>query len=206
MLEAGTDEGEPMKDEFDPLRILAGLRAHGVNYVLVGGVAALAHGSPIETDDVDVCLPADDDNLQRLGLALQDLGTDPSSPRSVEDHRVSFRTESGPLDCLELTYEFEGLWTRATDIDLGRGVVARVASIDDLFRLKRESGDLSGAAHVEALMPGTGEPEQDEVNVSDGEQRASGHRTEKIWKVLEDVDTFLTDLTSGDFRRKKTRS
>jgi hypothetical protein len=195
-----------MKDEFDPLRILAGLRAHGVNYVLVGGVAALAHGSPIDTDDVDVCLPTDDDNLQRLGLALQDLGTDPSSPRSVEDHRVSFRTESGPLDCLELTYEFEGLWTRATEMDLGRGVIARVASIDDLFRLKRESGDLSGAAHVEALMPASSELGQAEANAAGGEEGATGHRTEKIWKVLEDVDTFLTDLTSGELRRKKTRS
>jgi hypothetical protein len=195
-----------MKEEFDPLRILAGLRAHGVNYVLVGGVAALAHGSPIDTDDVDVCLPTDDDNLQRLGLALQDLGTDPSSPRSVEDHRVSFRTESGPLDCLELTYEFEGLWTRATDMDLGRGVIARVASIDDLFRLKRESGDLSGAAHLEALMPSSGELGQDEANAASSEEGATGHRTEKIWKVLEDVDTFLTDLTSGELRRKKTRS
>src|SRR4029453_15867189 len=53
--------------EFDPLRILAGLRAHGVNYVLIGGLAAAAHGSPLETDDVDVCLGPADGNPTRPG-------------------------------------------------------------------------------------------------------------------------------------------
>ena len=83
--------GEP----FDPIRILAGLRSHGVNYVLIGGLAAAAHGSPVETDDVDVCLASDDQNLDRFGLALLDLGANPVPDDGGDDDRVSFMTSAG---------------------------------------------------------------------------------------------------------------
>src|SRR4249919_4363749 len=121
-----------MPEEFDPLRILAGLQAHGVSYVLIGGLAAAAHGSPVETDDVDICLPLEDDeNLKRLGLALDDLGARPATDDTGE-HRVSFDTIWGRLDCLENPIGFGRLDASAEKIDLGRGVVARVASIEDL--------------------------------------------------------------------------
>ena len=50
-----------MDEEFDPLRLLAGLRSHGVTYVLVGGLASAARGSTITLDDVDIVIPPADD-------------------------------------------------------------------------------------------------------------------------------------------------
>jgi hypothetical protein len=41
-------------DVFDPNRILATLDEHGVEYVLVGGLGARAHGASRETSDIDV--------------------------------------------------------------------------------------------------------------------------------------------------------
>jgi hypothetical protein len=193
-----------MSDVFDPLRILAGLRAHGVSYILVGGLAAAARGSPIETDDVDICLPADDDgNLGRLALALQHLGAQPESESAGEEHRVSFRTAAGRLDCVESLSEYARLDAHASEVDLGRGVVARVASFDDLTRLKRASGDLSSVAHLAAFGSG--------AEVSEEEAEAADHvparnRVERIWKALEDVDTFLTNLNNGEPRRQRRKS
>lgn len=53
--------------------ILAALDRHGVRMILIGGAAAMLHGSPSLTFDLDL-VPADDsDNLNRLGRALLDL-------------------------------------------------------------------------------------------------------------------------------------
>ncbi len=144
-----------MADEtFDPFRVLAALRAHGVRYVLVGGLAAAAHGSPANTDDVDICLDGAEANLRRLGLALDDLGATQHPVEHGQEHRVSFGTVAGQLDCLEPPPGSPGyadLAGRAIDMDLGDGVHAPVASVEDLAELKRSAGDLAGAAHVVAL-------------------------------------------------------
>ena len=193
-----------MPEEFDPLRILAGLQAHGVSYVLIGGLAAAAHGSPVETDDVDICLPAEDDeNLKRLGLALDDLGARPGTDPPGE-HRVSFSTIAGRLDCLENPMGFADLDASAAKMDLGRGVVARVASIEDLSEFKRASSDLMGAAHLAALVTAAREAEEDQVVAAN--QPAKPKKVDRIWKLLEDVDTFLTDLDRGQLRRNRRRT
>ena len=57
--------------EFDPDRILAELEAQGVEYLLVGGLAARAHGAQRQTADVDCVASSAPDNLDRLATALQ---------------------------------------------------------------------------------------------------------------------------------------
>jgi len=195
--------GEP----FDPIRILAGLRSHGVNYVLIGGLAAAAHGSPVETDDVDVCLASDDQNLDRFGLALLDLGANPVPDDGGDDDRVSFMTGAGRLDCLELGGRYSELAWNAKDIDLGRGVVAHVADLKDLAELKRSSGDLSGAAHLGSLLDAPIEPDvgEREEHLSGPVREGNGWGT-KLMKSLERVDTWLTDLNNGDIHRKQKAS
>ena len=46
------------------------LSRHGVECVIVGGVAAALHGSSISTYDLDVCYARDTANLHRLAAAL----------------------------------------------------------------------------------------------------------------------------------------
>ena len=196
-----------MGEQFDPLRIVAGLRAHSVNYVLIGGLAAAAHGSPVETDDVDICLASDDQNLDRFGLALLDLGANPAPDDGEDEDRVSFVTGAGRLDCMELGGRYSELAWNAKDIDLGRGVVAHVADLKDLAELKRSAGDLSGAAHLGSLAVAPAEPE-----VGEREEHLSGPVREgncwgtKLMKSLERVDTWLTDLNNGDLHRRQKAS
>src|SRR5947199_8552618 len=47
------------------------LEAHGVRYLLIGGLAATLHGSPLHTGDADICPAKDAANLERLARALE---------------------------------------------------------------------------------------------------------------------------------------
>jgi|SRR5437773_4085646 len=190
--------------EFDPLRILAGLRAHGVNYILIGGLAAAAHGSPLETDDLDICLAPDDQNLDRFGLALMDLGADPVPDETGDADRVSFQTTAGRLDCLELGGRYSELAWNAKEVDLGRGLKAPVADLKDLTELKRAAGDLSGAAHLASLIDAPAEPDAVETEEHLTEPKREGHGWgAKIMTRLERVDDWLTDLNNGELHKRK---
>lgn len=59
---------------FDPERIIEALDRHGVDYLLVGGLAANAYGATRPTHDVD-CMPErSQENLDRLAAAMRELG------------------------------------------------------------------------------------------------------------------------------------
>jgi len=141
--------------EFGPDQILGVLERHGVRCVLIGGFAAVIHGSPYLTADVDVVPSTDRDNLQRLSDALRELHakvwttTEPEglafdyAPSSLADVRVwNLVTDFGRLD---LTFEPSG--TQGYD-DLSRdaahleilGVGVDVASLADIIRSKEAAG------------------------------------------------------------------
>lgn len=71
----------------DFLEVLRLLLRHEVDFILVGGVAAILEGAPVSTFDVDIVFQTTDDNQRRLLAALKDLEArylDPAGP--------SFRT------------------------------------------------------------------------------------------------------------------
>ncbi len=193
-----------MAEVFEPVRILASLRSHGVSYVLVGGLGAAIHGASLDTDDVDICLPGDTENLARLSLALQQLVAEQRPPTTEGDHRVSFDTPFGRLDVIESDEEFAALNANATDVNVGRGVVTRVASLDDLARLKRGSADLQGAVRLTALAAAPEESAAQLILPVDADPEPNG-RIDRILRRLADVDTYLTEVNNGQrsLRRKK---
>ncbi len=215
---------------FEPLRILAGLRSHGVSFVLVGGLGAAVRGGPVETDDVDIVLPDDPQNLPRLALSLQQLGAQLDAPTSATDDRVSYDTSYGRLDCLELPTEFASLDANAAEMDVGNGVTARVASLEDLARLKRISPDLEGAVRLHALVGAVSptyvapvsQPAHKDLTAQlreelapqwtreeltspvDADPEPNG-RIDRILAKLANVDVFLNEVNRGErpIRRKK---
>lgn len=68
---------------FDPVGICRVVNEKGVKYVVLGGFAAIVHGSPLPTEDLDPLPSRDEDNLERLAGALSRLN-------------VAIRTSDGP--------------------------------------------------------------------------------------------------------------
>ena len=150
---------------FDPRRLLATLHRHGVRFVVASAVAAIAHGYPLPTEDLDVTPASDADNLERLAAALRELGARlrvPDDPRGVEfpiDARMldtarvwTLTTAFGDLDVV-----FEPAGTRGYDdlrrdaLELDLGVPVLVASLRDVIRMKEASNRPKDQAQLPAL-------------------------------------------------------
>ena len=141
--------------ELAPERILAVLRDHGVRFVLVGGFAAVIHGSPYLTTDVDVVPEWTRENLERLSDALEELHARVWSAK--EPHGVAFGhdaaslgdanmwnlvTDHGRLDVTFVpsgTAGYEDLARDAVHLVI-LGVDVDVASLADVIRSKEAAG------------------------------------------------------------------
>jgi hypothetical protein len=146
----------------EPLEALVG---HGVRFVVIGGIGARLRGSTTITNDLDVCYARDDRNLDRLAAALRSMnarlrGAPPDVPFVLDartlragDH-LTFLTDFGALDILGtpsgIPGGFEELDRAADEMDLD-GFAVRVASIDDLIRMKRAAGRPKDLIEVEVL-------------------------------------------------------
>jgi hypothetical protein len=141
------------QERFEPVEVLRVLATHRVRFVLIGGLAARAWGSPMITRDVDVCYARDLPNLDRLSAALREIhatlrGAPEDLPFRLDartlaagDH-FTFQTSLGPLDCLGTpagSGGFDALDRTSSEMDVD-GIKISVASVDDLMRMKRAAG------------------------------------------------------------------
>jgi hypothetical protein len=141
--------------ELDTERLLAVLADNGVRYVLVGGMAAVVHGSPYVTFDVDVVPERTEGNLRRLSDALRAMNArvwtsdEPEgvpfghSARTLGESNVwNLVTDHGRLDVTFVptgTRGFEDLARDAVPITV-LGVPTVVASLADVIRSKEAAG------------------------------------------------------------------
>jgi hypothetical protein len=139
--------------DFDPEAVIRLLGRHGVRYVLIGGLAAVTHGSPLVTQDIDICYARTPDDLERLAAALRDVhaslrGADRDLPLVLDARMLragdafTFTTDVGWIDILGSpagTSGYDELARTADRFELfGHRVL--VASVDDLIRMKRATG------------------------------------------------------------------
>lgn len=135
-----------------PLRIVRRLRRFGVPFVLVGELAEVAHGSPTKVNRViEICHPGTDLARERLRRTLDDLGADPASDGrefATDAGRLRTMTESDAGD----TYDV--LIRTAVRVPVDAGLFVRVASLEDLIRIRRARGtepDAEAAAVLHAI-------------------------------------------------------
>jgi predicted nucleotidyltransferase len=149
-------------------QILRTLNEHDLRYVLIGGLAANFWGSDQVTLDVDICYARDKENLTVLVKALKALdahlrGWPEGVPEFIDEKAfrlgdtMTFETKYGSFDCLgtpEGTDGYPDLIANAKEMRVEDDVTVRVASIDDIIRMKRTAGrpkDLTGVESLKLL-------------------------------------------------------
>lgn len=126
-----------------------------MRFVVIGGFAAVAYGSPLPTTDVDVTPARDAENLARLSAALSDLAARirrPGVPAGLEfSHSadslrdaavLNLVTRLGELDVVMQPAwgaDYDALASRQLLVHL-RGVEVRLAALDDIIASKEAAG------------------------------------------------------------------
>ncbi len=139
-----------MKSPFRPAEIIAAFEGHEVEYVLVGGLALIAHGAVRATLDADLVPAPTRANLTRLLAALHDLDAapdgEPATPVDIEllgrDANMRFQSRAGQIDLLlssQYRARFASLRDRAVRAEEG-AIAAWVVARDDLIALKLATG------------------------------------------------------------------
>jgi predicted nucleotidyltransferase len=150
------------------LRLLA---EAGVEFIVIGGMAAAAHGSARSTLDLDVVYSRSKDNIRRLAAALSAhtpylRGAPPGLPFVFDEATIShglnftLTTDVGDFDFLgEVTGggTYEDLRSHTVEID-AFGVRCRYVTLETLIHLKRAAGrpkDLEAIGELELIRDRT---------------------------------------------------
>ena len=142
---------EPLPPKPPELRsLLSPLVKHGVDFVMVGGMAGLSHGSSYPSYALDIVYARDRGNIERLVEALQEIGVRlrgaPADfpflldPKTIENgSNFTFITPHGDFDILghaDGMPRYEELRSGASVREI-LGFDIRVASIEHLIAMKR---------------------------------------------------------------------
>lgn len=124
----------------DQLALLRALARHDVEFVVVGGVAAQIHGWRGATADLDIAVSPDEDNVERLGLALRVVG---AGEGTVGGFGTAFKTRYGRLELVRKAHAVGGYdgWLNGAERHVLDGdLTVLVAASTDILRSKEAAG------------------------------------------------------------------
>jgi hypothetical protein len=137
---------------FDPYGILHALADARVEFVLIGALARVLHGSDETTAGVDLTPSPRPDNLERLASALRHLGA--RERRPGEDAVRTFASPAGRILVVPEpagTRGYRDLRRRARPLHLGEGLRPQVADPGDLVRMIEALARPEDARALEAV-------------------------------------------------------
>jgi predicted nucleotidyltransferase len=143
------------------LEVIARLEKENVDYILIGGFAVILYGMPRLTQDVDLFLRNDSENINRLQKALYDVFQDDSVWEITADELdrypvIRYGTPDGfSLDFIVkigTAFTYDDLKYELIEVE-GRSI--RVATAETLYRLKKDTLrpiDQNDAAFLSELL------------------------------------------------------
>lgn len=151
--------------------IIRALNGAQVRYLIVGGLAVVAHGYLRFTADVDLIVGFEKENLKKALQALTKLGYRPRAPVSIEEFadsasRTTWIKEKGmivfslwsaqheftEIDLfVESPFDFDKAYSKAAHLELIPQLPATFVSLEDLISLKKEAGRPEDLLDIEKL-------------------------------------------------------
>jgi predicted nucleotidyltransferase len=144
--------------------LLAVLVDGGVEFILVGGAAALIHGAPITTQDVDIVHRRDPANVARLLTVLERLDAfildlarrrlRPTAQGLEAGGQILLTTRVGRLDALGMLHDGRGydeLITHTDVVDFD-GHELRIIDLETLIEIKSSTGRAKDRLTVPILL------------------------------------------------------
>ena len=155
-----------MSAEFE--RLLPELVKGGVDFILIGGVAGIVHGSARVTYDVDLVYSRTDENIRRLASVLEPHSpylrdAPPALPFSWDEKTIraglnfTLTTSLGDLDLFgEISggNSYNDLLPHSFDVE-AFGIQFKCVDLPTLIRIKEAAGrikDLEAIAELQALL------------------------------------------------------
>jgi tRNA nucleotidyltransferase/poly(A) polymerase len=135
--------------------VFASLQQHNVKYVVIGGIAAVLHGVPRATFDLDILIEATSENAQRLLAALETARFGTVALTSVEDllaHEITIFRDWVQVDVQTSTpgIEFANAWRNRETLNY-QGQEFYVVCKADLIASKRAAGRAKDLEDVRLL-------------------------------------------------------
>jgi hypothetical protein len=143
-----------------------------VRYLVVGGLAVLAHGYLRTTQDIDIVLDLEESNVRRAVRAFEELGYQPAIPVALDDFAITARRRSwveekdarvfqlfsdqhrsARVDLfLEEPFDFESAYRRARREEVAEGVEVAFVGLEELIAMKLEAARPQDLLDVERLQ------------------------------------------------------
>ncbi|MDQ3253324.1 MAG: nucleotidyltransferase family protein [Acidobacteriota bacterium] len=126
------------------LDVFAFFQKHKVRYIVIGGIAAVLHGVPRATFDLDILIGASTDNAQRLLDALTEANFATATLITADEliaHEITIFKDRVRIDVQTSTpgLQFEAAWQHRVAMNY-QGQEFYVASKEDLILSKRAAG------------------------------------------------------------------
>ena len=135
------------------LSVLRTLASHRVEFIVVGGVAAVLEGAPINTFDLDVVHSTSPENVARLVPALEELDAfyriqpqrrlPPGQSHLASQGHQLLATRYGALDLLGAIGKgrmYNDLLPHSREMDVGQGLRVMVLDLETQIAIKEEVG------------------------------------------------------------------
>jgi hypothetical protein len=150
--------------EPDLIGTLRSLCEHDIQFILVGGLAAVLNGAPVHTYDADVVYAQEPGNIERLSGVLQKIDAvfriqperrlRPTASHLAAGGHLNLMTSLGHLDLLGTIGQglgYTDLLPLSDEMAIGEGFSVRVLNLETLISVKEQLGSQKDLAVLPIL-------------------------------------------------------